>query len=362
MKVLYISNVPSPYRVDFFNELGKYCDLTVAFEKKTSSERDSSWLNYNFENFKGIIMKGVSVGNSSAVCFEIKKIINQGNFDKIICTNFSSITGMIAIHYMRRKKIKYFLESDGGFAKNGKGIKEKIKKHFIKGAEGYLSTGENHDEYYLTYGANGDKIYRYPFTSVWEKDVLNCPTSDAEKERLKKELGIKEKNVVLAVGQFIKRKGFDLLIKASKKFSSDVGLYFVGGEPTDEYVNLVKTTGANNVHFVGFTLKDKLADYYRMADVFVLPTREDIWGLVVNEAMAHALPVVTTNRCGAGLSMIRDGENGYIVPVEDYETLGEKILLAFNSKGRFALSALNVAKEYTIEKMVDTHRRILEIN
>ena len=55
-----------------------------------------------------------------------------------------------------------------------------------------------------------------------------------------------------------------------------------------------------NVHFVGFKTKEQLEDYYRAADLFVLPTREDIWGLVVAEAMAYGLGVITTNRCNAG--------------------------------------------------------------
>jgi hypothetical protein len=46
MKLLFITNVPSPYRVNFFNELGKLCGLTVLFQKKTSDTRDKSWLNY----------------------------------------------------------------------------------------------------------------------------------------------------------------------------------------------------------------------------------------------------------------------------------------------------------------------------
>ena len=46
LKVLFITNIPSPYRVDFFNELGKMCDLTVLFERKDALDRDTKWLSY----------------------------------------------------------------------------------------------------------------------------------------------------------------------------------------------------------------------------------------------------------------------------------------------------------------------------
>ena len=71
MRILFITNVPSPYRVDFFNELGKSCELTVLFEKSFSAERDDSWKQQNFINFNGIILKGKSIGTDKALCFDI---------------------------------------------------------------------------------------------------------------------------------------------------------------------------------------------------------------------------------------------------------------------------------------------------
>ena len=56
VKILFLTNVPAPYRVDFFNELGKMCQLTVLFEKDSSDERDRSWKKYRFENFEGIVL------------------------------------------------------------------------------------------------------------------------------------------------------------------------------------------------------------------------------------------------------------------------------------------------------------------
>ena len=64
MKVLFLSYIPSPYRVAFFNELGKQCELTVVFEKAVNAIRDDSWKDFSFDNFRGIILKGK--GNSGA--------------------------------------------------------------------------------------------------------------------------------------------------------------------------------------------------------------------------------------------------------------------------------------------------------
>lgn len=365
MKLLFLTNVPSPYRVDFFNELGKYCDLTVLFEKKTSTERDESWKHYKFNTFKGVFLKGKSTSVDTAFCPEVIKYIKDRSFNRIICATFTSPTGIYAIQYMKRHHISYYLECDGGFAKNGKGIKEKIKRYFITGAEGYFSTGRTCDEYYCTYGADPKKIIRYPFSSLKNFDIIDFPISLDEKGKLRNKLGIQEKKVVLTVGQFIHRKGFDILLHAMANIPKSIGVYFVGGKPTEEYLEMKRKYDLTNAHFVGFKSKEELADYYKAADVFVLPTREDIWGLVVEEAMAYGLPVISTDNCAAALELIESGENGYIIPVEDSQSLTTDIKTIVNDDSRqkiFSKNSLNKIQDYTIEKMVKRHLEVLSGN
>lgn len=361
MKVLFLTNVPSPYRVDFFNELGKYCDLTVLFEKSTSDERDESWKKYRFEHFQGVLLKGVSIDTDSAICFEVTKYLKPGFYDHIIVSNFLSPTGMIAITHMRQRKMEYWLESDGGFAKDGKGLKEKLKTHFIRGAKGYFSTAVEHDRYYLQYGAEAEKLHRFPFTSLRQADVLEKPVEASEKRELREKLNMKEEKIVVSVGQFVYRKGYDVLFNALAKSDANLGCYIIGGVPTEEYLSQLQSLGLKNVHFVGFQLKQQLAEYYKAADVFVLPTREDIWGLVVNEAMANGLPVVTTDRCIAGLAMVEPKKNGIIVPVENADALKnalEKLLYQVNLE-EYSARSVETAREYTIERMAQVHVQIL---
>lgn len=351
MKILFITNIPSPYRVVFFNELGKKCELTVLYQKNSSSERDKKWVANTNNSYKSVVLKGIRTGVDNAFCPQIIKYLNDKSFDRIVICGIASPTEMLAIEWCKLCHKHYFLESDGGFSKTGKGLKERIKKHLVKNADGYFSTGIEHDNYYLTYGADEKKIKRYPFTSLKYEEILERPISKIEKKQIRNKLGIKEERVVLAVGQFIYRKGFDILLNIANQL--DAGIYIVGGVPTEEY----KAFKCENVHFKGFMTKNELKEYYYAADVFVHPTREDIWGLVINEAMACGLPVVTTDKCIAGLEMIKSGVNGYIVPVENSLKLKEAINKAFeinNPEG-----SLLVAKKFTIEKMVDRHLEIL---
>lgn len=364
MKVLWLTNIPSPYRVQFFNELGKYCDLTVLFEKSTSTERDTTWKNYECINFEGIVLTGKDVSVDQAISLEVIKYLNDGMYDHIVVSNAATPTGVIAIEYMKIFNIEYYIEGDGGFPKSGKGLKEYLKKHINSGAKAYFSTAKSHDEYYLKYGAKKERIYRYPFTSITKRDILEKTINREEKSKLKESLGIKEKKVILSVGQFIHRKGYDILLKACKDFNDDVGIYLLGGEPTDEYLELKRKMNLNNVHFVEFKEKAQLNEYYNASDLFVLPTREDIWGLVINEAMAKGLPIITTDKCVAGLELVGNNGNGFIIPSENEDVLFEKMNIIINNDellNRMSKRSLEVIQEYTIENMAKKHLDIFAI-
>lgn len=169
--------------------------------------------------------------------------------------------------------------------------------------------------------------------------------------------------MVVSVGQFIHRKGFDVLLKAWAKCPAENDLYIIGAEPTEGYLTLKRELALKNAHFVGFKGKEELKEYYRAADLFVLPTREDIWGLVVNEAMANGLPVITTDRCVAGLELVKNGVNGYIVPVDDIEALAQKMCAVLGDdelRSTMAENSLNAIRDWTVEKMADEYCTLMK--
>lgn len=361
MRVLWLTNIPSPYRVDFFNELGKLCELTVLFEKRAASDRDDSWKSFEANNFTPVFLKGISHGVAEAFCPGVVRYLSKKKYDKIVVTNYANPTGILAVAILKMKRIPYVIESDGAFAGSGKGLRERVKKWLLKKAQLCFSTADVHDEYYLKYGVTRERIVRYPFTSLYSSDVLSAPVTQEQKAEIRSRLGVAEPKMIVAVGQFIPRKGFDVLINAMSKVDSGIGCYIIGGEPTDEYIRQVEGLGLSNIHFVGFKSKDALAEYYMAADVFVLPTREDIWGLVVNEAMAKGLPVITTDRCVAGLALIKDPCLGRIVPVEDFDALAtaiQEILSGLSME--MNESVLKVIGDYTFERMAHRHIELFE--
>lgn len=352
MKILYICNIPSPYRVKYFEQLGEKAELTVVFERSMSSERDSSWEKYNFYNFRGIIGRGINYKYDSALSMAPLRVIQKESFDWVIIGNALSLSGFLEIAYLKQKKIPYWIEGDGAFiAQEEKKHKSALKQFMLTGARGYFSTCANHDLYYKKYSVSEEQIYRYPFSSIEQKDVLDRPVSSEEKQKLREKLGMPERYIVIAVGSFIHRKGFDLLLQAAEQLGEEIGIYFVGGTAPEKWKKLP------NTHFLPFQEWEQLKEYYDAADVFAFPTREDIWGLVINEAMSRGLPVITTTRCNAGLELVEDGRNGYIIPTENVEELVHKInrVLYEDDREQMGEEALRTIRDYTIEKMVESH-------
>ncbi|WP_222125072.1 glycosyltransferase family 4 protein [Cytobacillus oceanisediminis] len=363
IKVLFLANIPSPYRVDFFNELGKYCELTVLFERGTSDERDLSWYNNKFDNFQAIFLKGKKINRNTALCFGVSKYLKRDLFDIIIVGGYSTPTGMLSIKILRKRKIPFILNTDGGIIKEDSKFKYLLKEHYISSATYWLSTGNHTTNYLIHYGANKENVFTYPFTSLLEKDILASPPHDNLKREIKTKLDIKEDKIILSVGQFIARKGFDILLNACAALPENYGVYIIGGEPTQEYLDLKNNLNLSNVYFIGFKSKEELKEYYLASDLFVLPTREDIWGLVINEAMAYGLPIITTNKCVAGLELINNNENGFIVPVNNSNILSLKIneILRDNSVvERMSKRSLDRIQKYTIEYMAKEHISIFK--
>lgn len=352
MKVLWLANIPSPYSVDFFSELGKLCELTVLFERQAAADRDKSWQEFKFQNFTGKILRGISYGADKALCFGVLKYLHRG-FDAIVVSNMATLTGILAVLWLRLLKIPYVIQGDGGFAGSGEGLKEKLKKYLISGAALCLSTGASHDEYYRAYGARA--IDRIPFTSLWQRQICQSPATAEEKQALRQKLSLPQGRLILSVGQFIPRKGFDVLLSAFRDFPDDVSLCILGGEPPQSYLDLLTEQNRGRCIFLPFVRHEDIGQYFRAADLFVLPTREDIWGLVINEAMAFGLPVITTDRCAAGLELV-DSTNGALVAVEDVQGL-RQAMLAVLSEDLTAMGCHSLKKmaEYTFENTADAH-------
>jgi glycosyltransferase involved in cell wall biosynthesis len=130
---------------------------------------------------------------------------------------------------------------------------------------------------------------------------------------------------VLYVGQLSLRKGLPYLLEAFAELRLPrFELVLIGGI-TDHVVGAILSKYEGGFRYLGPVANAKLAYHYSQASIFVLPSIEDGFGLVLAEAMACGLPIVATTNTGAA-DLITDGVEGFIVPIRDPISLREKVL------------------------------------
>lgn len=360
MKVLFLTNLPAPYRVKFFEELGKLCDLTVIYERKSASDRDTKWISDHEATYHEIFLGGKEIGTDNSFSFNVIRYVKDRSYNKIIIGMYSTYTAMVAILYMKCHNIPFWISTDGGFIKEESPLKYKLKRFLIGAAHAWLTTGKGATDYLVHYGAIREKCYTYPFASMSKSEIMGKPLTLSQKKMYRKKLGIVEEKIILSIGQFIYRKGYDLLLEACKNIDPQIGIYIIGGVPTKDYLELKDKYKLNNVHFLDFMVKDELENYYKAADIFVHPTREDVWGLVVNEAMGYGLPVITTKNCMAGNELIEKGVNGDIIDPDNFKQLEYAIKKMIDDKlEKYSENSIKKIENYTYENMARVHYQIL---
>lgn len=365
MKIFILTTVMAPYRIDVFNELGKECDLVVCFEQKKDNERNDSWYKDNIKNFKLIKAKGWEKSINHVKFYTIQ-YLKQEKPDLVIFYEYSTKTAMLLMQYCITKKIKYLINCDGAFVDTKSNIKKYIKSHYIKNAVGCLANGKSAKKYFMYYGAKEKNIFFHKFSTLHKSDILEKPLKKDEKMRLREELKLcQTKRIFICVGNYIERKGYDLIIKAANELKEE-NIEFINigwGNKKEEYQKLIEEYGLKNISLEDFKDKENLKKYYDSADVCLFPTREDIWGLVVNEAMARGLPVITTDRCNAGLELIENKKNGEIVKTDSYEELTNAIKKYLNKSDEELYhqgeESIRRIREYTIENIAKSHITVL---
>lgn len=356
-KLLIIGEFPAPYRVEVFSDLAMYWKSKVYFEYHQDEKRTEEWLS------RVSIDCGMLDTPKGQKEFW-KDIKNIKTYDAVILYNNCLKNAILLEVFCKIRHVPYFINCDGcNNIKETNPAKKALKCFLMQGAQGYFAGGESAVEYFKYYGAEKERIHLHNFTSLHKEDInIRCLAKE-EKTELKSKINMSGNFNVITVGRHIECKGFDIILKAAEKIGDTVDFYIVGGEPSLVNKQFKEEHKLKNVHFVDFLGKDLLRKYYNASDLFVLMTRGDTWGLVVNEAMANGLPIITTTQCVAGVELVENGINGYIINVDDTDMLVDKIIyLRDNEILRTQIAATNIAKMQTntIDNIAKSHIKVLE--
>ncbi|MBI1748424.1 MAG: glycosyltransferase [Acidobacteria bacterium] len=198
-------------------------------------------------------------------------------------------------------------------------IKRIVLSWLFKRVSAFLAIGRFNADFYKAYGAPADRIFAVPYAVDNDFFMAKADTLRPQKVELKKQIGVAaDCPVILFVGKLtdVKRPMDLLRAFAAVATRQDAALIFVGDGPRRPVLEqFVKDRNLAQVYFAGFQNQTELPRFLAIADIFVLPSGFEPWGLAVNEAMCFGLPIIVSDQVGAGGDLVQHGLNGYVYPV-----------------------------------------------
>lgn len=344
-KVLYITNIEVPYRVQFFNELAQSCELTVLYERRKSQNRNQQWAESVQGSYKAEYLDGIDILKENALSLKIFKYLTR-EYDAIVVGCVNSPVQILAMGWMRLKRIPYILNLDGEIHM-GTGLKSRLKLAILKGASKYLVAGKTAAKSLQKILPKAEVI-PYNFSSLTEEELAARRNAANTEGR---------NNTVLVVGQYFDYKGMDVALEAARMDPS-ISYKFVGMSGRTELFCQECGAGAlANVEVIPFLQKEALNREYQTCSMLVLPSRKECWGLVINEAASFGTPIVSTWGSGAAVEFMSEDYPQYLAVPGDAASLLETIrrMLSCEEKEAYGRYLQEKARDYCIETICRTH-------
>lgn len=351
-KVLYLSNIEVPYRVRFFNALAKYCDLTVLYERKVSSNRDDTWAKSEKQLCKNKYLEGIPIGRESSFSFRILKDIFS-DYDEIIVGCYNTPVQLMAIFAMWFCRKPYTINIDGEPFLKAPTFKNWVKRFVLRGASKYVIAGEKGAKS-LKVVSGKSPVTVYNFSSLSKKEIENHS-----------QIACQNRNeTVLVVGQYFDYKGMDVALEAARQDPMHHYKFVGMGKRTELFLQEFEGKIPDNVEIVPFMQKPELEKEYQKCAMLVLPSRQECWGLVINEAASFGMPIVSTWGSGAAVDFLADDYPRFLAKPGDPDDLLRCINLCrtFEDLDGYSKFLLEQSKDYTIEENVRKHLQLLGIN
>ena len=359
MNILILSIFPAPYRLAVFKGISQKHQTTIFFESMKNGERNKDWYEKQDGTNKFYIL------NNDADLMKYQDCVKQlEQYDLVICYDPFTPTARKLERQCIARKVPYIINADGVLNIATNFVKKIVKTYYVKHATKCFAGSESAERYFKYYGARESNIARHYFTSLYSSEIEKRPVSKEEKQSLKEELGFSQYPLFIAVGQFIHRKGFDILLNAWAKVNGDCQLVIIGGgSERTNYEKIIRDLDIKNVSIRNYYPHDELMRFFKASDYLIMPTREDVWGLVVNEAMSVGLPIISSNKCVSANELVKDGVNGYIYDVDDVDGLAKivnELLEDDLEYDRMSQAALDAISTYTYENIIADHLDVIE--
>ncbi|MBR5323662.1 MAG: glycosyltransferase family 4 protein [Muribaculaceae bacterium] len=307
--IVYLTNTPSFYKVNLCNEVAKSKSLLLVFygygdeAVNTALKSDKD---YNFDYI--FLWEGNSAKRNKFSCFtKLLKLMKQINCNKIIYEGWF-VPEYILYSFISPRAKNCMLCESTIYESNISGLRGFIKRAIINRCSTALPSGIAHKAIFDAMGFKGD-IHITGGVGIFHKPerVIEKDKDSTEKK-------------YLYVGRLIPCKNLEFLIERFNENGKPLTIVGKG-----ELESKLKAMAKENISFKGFVENNKLPEVYKTHDVFILPSRTEPWGLVIDEAIYWGLPIITSDKVGCSNEMVITPQTGVTFELDNKDSFNNAI-------------------------------------
>ena len=332
---------PIQYWTPIFRELDKLCELTVYFAHRQTAEQQAQagfgvpfeWdidimSGYRSEFLTNISRRPSSNGFWGCNTPGIAGKIARGRFDAFVVPGWALWSYWQAAFACRRNSVPILVRGDSQLVNERRGLPRAVKRivfpSMLRCFDGFLHVGERNREYLLHYGVAPRRLFFSPHcvdNDAFRSGSETARQSDGSARPMRAAR-------ILFAGKLVPRKRPLDVLRAARLLQdrgTDLEVAIAGSGPLGEELASFAHPAGLPVKWHGFVNQSEMPTVYAAADVIVLPSESETWGLVVNEAMACGVPAVVSDIVGCGPDLVIPGLTGETFPRGDIAALARAI-------------------------------------
>lgn len=325
LDLIYITNLPSFYKINLLNRIASKRDILVIFTHNHSSQRNEDFYN-GVRDFKFI-----SLANKSFIekIFVLMTLLKKNSYKKCIISGWDQLIFWIIILKSPKNKNQVVIESSIYESKIS-GIKGVLKKMFLNKISKAFVSGKSQANLVLALGFKGE------ICNTKGVGIFNIIPQPKYKP-------VSSVVNFIFVGRLSSEKNLKYLIETFNLLP-DLHLNIIGFGPQEHFL---KSIAKDNIYFHGAVPNQELYLHYQQNDVFILPSISEPWGMVVEEALNNGLPVIVSDKVGCAEEIVNKF-NGIVFETSEIDGLKNAIYkiqeIEFYNMLRFNISSMDFEK------------------
>jgi len=280
----------------------------------------------------------------------IKEIKNWGA-EAVLVYGWNFKSHLATLRYFKNK-IPVFFRGDSTLLNETAGFKKIIRRFFLKYIYSFVDfafyVGIANKAYFKAHGLGEEQLVFMPHAIDNKRFELNEKNAAAGVWIRHKYAINTEAMVFLFAGKLDSNKNVVFLINSFIAIKTQNCFLLIAGTGMQEEELKEIACKHTNIKFLGFQNQEQMLGIYASANIFVLPSINETWGLSMNEAMAAGLAIIASNGCGGAYDLIKDGINGFVFKLKDINSLNNAF--SYLTENNEEVNRMGIASQKIIEK------------